>query len=122
MKAKRHLHKLDNIFINTLINPTFIVVVLDVSIKNNIVTSILYIHSYTNCIRKTIHYTINITITETKSFTIKCRINQAINIPKIFHIIAIADFFHLAKQIFDLLIHPYELQLIAIIRDVKLGL
>jgi len=49
-----YLYKIDKIFLNTLIDPTSIIVVLDASIKNNIATSISHIHSYSNDIKKTI--------------------------------------------------------------------
>jgi len=44
--------------------PTSIIVVSDASIKNNIATSISHIHSYSNDIKKAIHYTTNIILTE----------------------------------------------------------
>ena len=45
-------------------DPTSIIVVSDVSIKNNIATSISHIYFYSNDIKKTIYHTINIALTK----------------------------------------------------------
>jgi len=47
--------------------------------------------------------------TKAKLFTIRCGINQAISIPHIKHIVAITDFLHATKKIFDLSSHPYQI-------------
>ena len=73
-----HFYKLNKIAQNALLDFHIIIIVSDVSIKNNITTSILYILSGHNTIAKTIYYAINITSTETELFTIRCRINQAV--------------------------------------------
>ena len=52
-------------------------------------------------LKKTIYYTVNVKITKAELFAIRCKINQAINIPEVFHIIVITDAIHLAKHIFD---------------------
>ena len=53
------------------------VVVSDISIKNQVATSIAYIYVHNNPIIKTIHHVINIVSTKTELFTIRCGINQA---------------------------------------------
>jgi len=70
-----HLHKLDDIFPNALLNPKFVIVISDASIRNKVTMSILHVHSYFNDIKKTIYHAVNITSTEAKLFTIRCRIN-----------------------------------------------
>ena len=67
------------------------IVISDASIRNNVVTLILYIHSYNRLVSKMIHHVANITTTEAKLFTIRCEINQAISILNIKHIVIITD-------------------------------
>jgi len=52
-----------------------VVVVLDISIKNQVATLIVHIHMHNNSIIKTIHYVINITSTEAELFAIRYDIN-----------------------------------------------
>ena len=73
-----HFYKLNKIAQNALLDFHIIIIVSDVSIKNNITTSILHVLSGHNTIAKTIYYAINITSTETELFTIRCRINQVV--------------------------------------------
>lgn len=76
MKAKiTHWKKLDKIFDNSILNPNIVIVIADISIKNNITTSILHIYNGQDIVVKTIYHTMNVTFTEAKLFAIKCRIN-----------------------------------------------
>jgi len=84
-----------------------VVVISDASIKNNITILILHIHSNSNGIKKTIHHAVNITSTETELFAIRCRINQAVQIPEASHIVVITDTIHLVRCIFDSITHSY---------------
>jgi len=81
--------------------------------------SISYVHSSSNDIRKTIYYTVNITSTKAKLFTIRCDINQAIQILETIYIVVIIDNIHVAECIFDSFIHLYQLQSIAIVKDLR---
>ena len=96
-----------------------IIVISDTSIENNVATSILHIHSNINSIKKTIYHAVNITSTKAKLFTICYGINQAIQIPEVSHIIIITNAIYLAKYIFDSIIYLYQLQLIAIVQDLR---
>jgi len=89
-------------------NPNSIVVVSDTSIRNNVIISIMYIHLYSNPIRKTFYHAVNVTITETELFTIKYGINQAIQITNTSYIIIVTDSIHLAQYIFNSSIYPYQ--------------
>ena len=89
-------------------NPHSVVTISDVSIKNNVAISILHIHYNSNDIKKTIHYTVNITSTKTELFAIQYKIDQAVQIPKVSHIIIITDAIYLAKCIFDFTYHLYQ--------------
>ena len=86
-----------------------VVIISNMSIRNNVAISILHIHSYTNDIKKTIHHTVNITLTEAKLFAIRRGINQIIQILKAFYIIVITNAIYLAKYIyiFDSKIYSY---------------
>jgi len=63
-------------------------------------------------VAKTIHHAINITTIKAELFTIRCRINQAIHITNVLHIIVITDAIYSAKKIFDSFFHPYQVQYI----------
>ena len=91
--------------------------ILDASIKNQVATSIVYVHLYNNLVKKTIHYTVNVTITEAELFANRCGINQAVQIPGINYIIVITDSIHVAHYIFNSSIYLYQLQLIAISKE-----
>ena len=56
-------------------DPLYALIVTDTSIKNNMATSITYIHIHNRPIVKTLHHTVNITSTEAKLFAIKYGIN-----------------------------------------------
>ena len=72
---KSYLHDLNNITINTSIDSHSMMVISDTSIRNNIATFILHIHSYNRPIIKIIHHTVNITSTKAKLFAIRYGIN-----------------------------------------------
>jgi len=76
---KDHANQLNNITITASVNHLYIFIISDTGIKNNIATSIAYVHN--KSIVKTVHYTINVTSTEAELFTIKSSINQTTNIP-----------------------------------------
>ena len=91
------------------------IVVTDVSIKNNTVIFILHMHTYNHPITKTIHHAIYITSSEAKLFAIRCGINQASNQDSISKIIVITDPIYIAKKIFNLLLHPFQIHSVAIL-------
>jgi len=64
-------------------------------------------------------FTMLLTSTRAKLFAIRCRINQAVQISDISHIMVITDTIHLVRYIFDLTTHPYPIQLIAIVQDLR---
>jgi len=66
---------------------------------------------------KTLHHAIDITLTEMELFAFRYEINQAIQIPGFSHIIVITDVLHVAQKLFDFSIYLYQLQLIAISKD-----
>ena len=111
-KSKENLktcfHNLNNITLQTSANSQSVIIVLDSSIKNQVATSIAYVHVHNNLVIKIIHYTINITTTEAKLFIIICDINWAIHLSNISWIIVINDSIYTTKRIFDFLLHSYQ--------------
>ena len=114
-----YCNKLDNIYKNSLINQDIVLIILDASVKNNIATSVLYIHKGQDIIAKTVHYTMNIMSTKAELFTIRCGINCTTQIQDVAHIIIITDAIPAAKHIFNIFIHLYQLHSIAISNDLK---
>ena len=68
---------------------------------------------------KTVYYTMNITSTEAKLFTIKCGINHTTQMQDIIHIIVIIDAILATKQIFDISIHLYQLYSITVSNNLR---
>ena len=93
-----HIHNHNKYIFNTLTNSKFVVVISNTSIKNNIAISITHVYSFSNSIKKKIHYTVNIMTTEAKLFAIRYSIYQAIQIPGISHIIIIMNVIYMAYQ------------------------
>jgi len=62
-------------------SPSTTIVVTDTSIKNNVVTLVLHIHTYNNPIAKTIHYVVHITSTEAKLFAIRMWPEKSLTYP-----------------------------------------
>ena len=56
---RSHLKNLDKVVLYALTDPHSTVIVLDMSIKNNIVTLIAHVHSYNSPVIKMIHHTTN---------------------------------------------------------------
>jgi len=94
-------HQLDNMVIKASNSPSTAIVVTDASIKNNIATLILHIHTYDNPITKTVYHAVHIISTEAELFAMRYSINQDSNHNIIFKIIIITDSIHAARKIFD---------------------
>jgi len=116
---KIHLCKLDEIIFNASTDPKTAIIILDVSIKNQITTSIAHVHIHDSPVIKTIYHAVNITSTKAKLFTIRCELNQAIQLSNIECIVVITDSIYAAKKIFDLLIHPYQVQTLVISKEIR---
>jgi len=101
-----YIHKLDECVFCTSNNFKSVSVVSDAGIKNNVTMSISHVYSLSNLIKKIIHHTVNIMSTKVELFTIRCGINQAIQISNIAHIIM--DTIHVVHHIFDSLVHLYQ--------------
>ena len=86
-----------------------VIVIADTSVKNNITTFIVHVHSFNNPLKKIFYQAINTTLTETKLFAIKYEINKMVQIPGFLCITIITDIFHMAQKIFDFSTHLYQL-------------
>jgi len=86
-----HCKKLDEIILEFLSDLRMVVIILDMSIKNNVTFSISHIHFFKNLLKKTLHYAINIISTEAKLFAIRCGISQVVQIQLVSYIIVITD-------------------------------
>jgi len=91
----------------------------DASNKNNVASSIVYIYFFKNLLKKMLYHTINIISTEAELFSIRYRINQAIQMQEVSHIIVITNIVYIAKKIFDSSMHPYHQQSIAISNELR---
>ena len=100
-------HQLDEMVLESSSSPLIAIIASDVSIKNNVTTSIMHIHTYNKPLTKTIHHTVLVTSTEVELFMIRCSINQAMNSNDITKIIIITDSIHAAQKIFDSSVYPY---------------
>jgi len=69
--------------------------------------------------KKMLHYAVNIILMEAELFTIRCSINQVVQIQYTLYIIVITDTIHIAKKIFDPSMYPYQQQIIAISKDLR---
>ena len=120
MEAKNtYQNNLKKIFNKSLSNTKTVLVISSASIKNNIATSISHVYNSQNILPKTIYYTMNDTSTEVELFSIRCRINQAIQVPNTEHIIVITDTIPAAKYILDSSTYPFQLHFITVSQDLR---
>jgi len=116
---KSYLLLLSNLTIFSSSNFSHALVVTDASIKHNVTMSITHIHISNKDVIKTIHHVINVLSVEAELVTIRCGINQSINIFSISKIIVITDSFHVVRKIFNSLIHPYQKYTTAILYELR---
>jgi len=104
---KSRAHQLDTIVLESSSFPSITIITSDASIKNNVATSIMYMHIYNKPITKIIYHAVHVTSTEAELFVIKYGINQTMNFNNIFKIIIVTNSIHMARKIFELSVHPY---------------
>ena len=122
-KGKNHIkircQELDNLTLRCSSESNTAFVISDVSIKNDIATSVSHIHSVNQPLIKTVHHASFVTSTEAKLFAIRCGINQACSLDYINKIIVVTDSIHVAKKIFDFGSHPYQIHLAAVLKELR---
>ena len=114
-----YYNNLKNIYENPHNNHEFILIITNVSIKNNIATSVSHIWREHKIIVKTIHHAINVLSTKAKMFAIRCGISHASQLQVITCIVVITDAIYTAKHIFDMFICLYQLHSITISNNLR---
>ena len=104
-----HCNKLKNIFKDLSKKKDIILVIFDVSVKNNITTLVSHIRREQKIIMKTIHHTINIMFTKVELFAMRYGISQVFQTQGIVYIIIVTDTILAIKRIFDTFLHLYQL-------------
>ena len=114
---KYHIHQLDKIVLKSSSSPSTTIIASDTSIKNNVIISISHMHVYSRPIIKMIHHVVHVTSIEAELFAIRCGINQVSNFNNMSKIIVITNSIHVARKIFKLSVHPYQIQSAAILSN-----
>ena len=114
---KNCVHQLDKMVFESSSSPFIAIIASNASIKNSVATSISHTHIYNRPITKTIYYVVHITSTEAELFAIRCSINQALNFNNMSKIIVVTNSIHVTRKIFELFVHPYQVQSAAILSD-----
>ena len=114
---KIRLQQLNNMVIEPSTSPSTAIIVTDASIKNDIATSITYTHIANSSLIKTLYHAAFVISTEAKLFAIRCGINQASNKENVSKIIVITDSIHVAKKIFNSLLHSFQVHAVAILSN-----
>ena len=109
-----HIQALDNITLTFSSNLSIVLIVADASIKNQVATFISHVYIYNKQIIKMIHYTVNVTTTEAKLFTIRYSINQITNLQGIRKIIVITDFIYSNRKFFNYSLHLFQVHMVSI--------
>ena len=99
--------KQNNLYEDSLINQDTVFIIADVSIINNVATSVSYIQREWDIIVKIVHHATNVNFMEAKLFTIRYGINHAMQLQDISCIISVTDAISAAKWIFDISTHLY---------------
>ena len=108
-----HTQQLNNMTLQSSSSPNMAIIVTDVSVKNDIATSIFHIHTFNQPMIKTVHHAAFVTSTEAKLFTIRCSIE---NISKI---IVVTNSIHAARKIFDDKYNPYQIHSTAVLHELR---
>ena len=103
--------------IDSSITPLNAIIIIDTSIKNDIAMSILHMHIHNCFITKILYHAVHVTSTKAELFAIRCSINNTIHHKDISKIIVITNAIHVAKRIFNLLSHPYQIHTAFISKD-----
>ena len=114
---KTWCQQLDNMVLEASLSNSTAIVISDASIKNNIATSISHVHIANQPLIKMLHHAVLVTTTEVELFIIRYSMNQASSKNNISKIVIVTDSIHMAKKIFDSILHPYQDQAMAILSN-----
>ena len=121
-KEKKNNHRaqeLDEMVLQNSSIPNTALVITDASIKKDIATSIVHIHSANYSLIKTVHHASFVTSSEAELFAIRCGINQACSLNNVSKIVVVTDSIHVAKKIFDPGSHPFQIHSAAILNNLQ---
>ena len=116
---KSHIQQLNVLAIESSFSSSDTLVITDASVKNNVASSITYIHIFNKPVVKTLHHAINITSSEAEFFTIRCGINYAILSQETSKIIVVTDSIYIAKKIFNLSLYMLQKQAASILSELR---
>ena len=91
----------------------------DVSVKNNVASSIVHIHICNKPMVKVLYNAVNITSSEAEFFALRCGINHVTLSHEISKIIIVADSIHVARKIFDPSLHMLQKQSIFVLSKLR---
>ena len=109
--------ELDEMVLRNSHIPNTTLVITNASIKKEIATSIVHIHSAYRPLIKTVHHASFVMSSEMELFTIRCGINQACSLNNVSKIVIVMDSIHVAKKIFDPGSHPFQIHSAAILNN-----
>ena len=104
---KSHVHQLDNIVLESSSSPSTAIIVSNVSIKNNVAISILYMHINNKTLIKTIHHTVHVISTKAELVAIRYGVNQTTKFNNMSKIIVVTNSIHATRKIFESSVHSY---------------
>ena len=116
---KSCIQQLDALVIEFSTSSSNVLMITDGSVKNNVVSSIVHIHVFNKPVVKTLHYAVNITLSEAEFFAIRCGINHAVLSHETSKIIVVTDSIHIAKKIFDPSSHMFQKQATFILSELR---
>ena len=114
---KIYCQQLDNMVLEVSSSSSTAIVISDASVKNDIATSISHVHIANQLLIKILHHAVFVVTTKAELFMIRCSINQACSKKNISKIVVVTDSIHMAKKIFDTMLHPYQGQAVAILSN-----
>ena len=102
-----HQNKLKNIYKNSTNCHDTMLIISDMSVKNNIITSVSHIQRKHEIIMETVYHVMNVIFIVVKIFAIRYSISQASQIQGIIYIVIVTSVISAAKRIFDMSFYLY---------------
>ena len=116
-KNNHRTQELDEMVLRNSSIPNTALVITDTSINKDIATSIAHIHLANRPLIKTVHHASFVMSSEVELFAIRCGINQACSLNNVSKIVVVTDSIHIAKKIFNLGSHPFQIHSAAILNN-----
>jgi len=100
-------------------NSSYALVITNVSIRNNVATSITHIYICNKSVVKILHHIVDVTSIKAELFTITYGMNQAINSQGTLKIIVVTDLIHSAKRIFNSSSYSFQVHTTSILSELR---